>query len=465
MAGKPWRDTPMTLDQTDTRLDDAVALEAAGRVAEARRAYLALLAASPDHPGALTHLGALLFRTGYRTAARGAFARVAAMHPDRPEGHVKLAHLLREEGDLDAASRHYAAALRAAPDLAEAHQGFGNVCFDQGDTARAEHHWHLGYRDHVFTAWPYRGQGTPVRVLLPASVRGGNIQALSLLDQGVFAVTTVAMEFFSPSQPLPPHDVVFNAIGDADLCRPALLAAVGLLGRTRAPVVNPPESVLPTGRVENARRLAAIPGLTVPRTQAFSRATLTPSALREAGFGRPLLLRAPGFHTGQHFVRLDGPEELAGAAAALPGGEVLAIEPVPPSADGLWRKYRAMRVGGTMYPLHLAISPAWKVHYFSAAMAGNAAYRAEEARFLADMPGVLGPRAMAALGAVFDVLGLDYAGIDFALAPDGAAVLFEANATMAVVRPGPEPIWDYRREPGARVVAATIDMLRARARA
>ncbi len=453
----------MMLDETDTRLADAAALEAAGHIAEARLAYLAMLAFVPDHPGALTHLGALLFRSGYRTAARSAFARVAAMHPDRPEGHVKLAHLLREDGDLDAASLHYAAALRAAPDLAEAHQGLGNVSFDQGDTDRAEHHWHLGYRDHVFTTWPYRGQGAPVRVLLLASVRGGNIQALPLLDQGVFAVTTVAMEFFSPSQPLPPHDVVFNAIGDADLCRPALLAATALLARSSAPVVNAPSAVLPTGRAENARRLAAIPGLIVPRTQTLARAMLTLSALAEAGFGWPLLLRAPGFHTGQHFVRLDAPEDLPGAAAALPGGEVLAIECISPSADALWRKYRVMRVGGAMFPLHLAISPAWKVHYFTAAMAGNAAHRAEEARFLADMPGVLGPRAMAALAAVFDVLGLDYAGIDFALAPDGAAVLFEANATMAIVPPGPEPIWDYRREPSARVVAATIDLLRGRA--
>ncbi len=42
-------------------------------------------------------------------------------------------------------------------------------------------------------------------------------------------------------------------------------------------------------------------------------------------------------------------------------------------------------------------------------------HRAEEARFLEDMPGVLGPRAMAALAEIQNVLGLDYAGIDFGL--------------------------------------------------
>ncbi len=42
-------------------------------------------------------------------------------------------------------------------------------------------------------------------------------------------------------------------------------------------------------------------------------------------------------------------------------------------------------------------------------------------------------------------LDLDYAGIDFGLAADGSILLFEANATMAILAPGPESIWDYRR--------------------
>jgi hypothetical protein len=40
---------------------------------------------------------------------------------------------------------------------------------------------------------------------------------------------------------------------------------------------------------------------------------------------------------------------------------------------------------------------------------------------------------------------VEYGGIDFALAPDGAVLLFEANATMALVPPAPGEIWDYRR--------------------
>jgi tetratricopeptide (TPR) repeat protein len=461
-----WGKTPMSNAATaDARLDAAVALEAAGDTAGARCAYLTLLAEAPDHAATLTRLGALLFRTGFRSAARSSFARAAERHPEQPDGHVKLAHLLREDGDPEAARRHYAAALRVAPDLAEAHQGMGNVCLDLGDLPAAERHWRLGYRDHVFATWPYRGAAPPVRVLLLGSVRGGNLPAFPLLDQSVFAVTTVALEYFSVSMDLPPHDVVFNAVGDADLCRRALLAATALLGCTAAPVVNRPDSVLATGRVANAARLAAVPGVVAPRIRLWPRAALlAPGALAEAGFGWPLLLRAPGFHTGRFFVRVDAPEQLASAAAGLPGEAVLAIDYVAPrTADGLSRKYRVMRVDGTLYPLHLAVSRDWKVHYFTAAMAESEAYRAEEAAFLADMPGCLGRRAMAALEGIFGILDLDYAGIDFALTPEGEVVLFEANATMAIVPPNDDPIWDYRRPAIARLVAAARQLVRGRA--
>jgi hypothetical protein len=118
-----------------------------------------------------------------------------------------------------------------------------------------------------------------------------------------------------------------------------------------------------------------------------------------------------------------------------------------------------MFVDGALYPLHLAVSADWKVHYFTADMARNAAFREEERRFLADMPGVLGARAMRALEHVREALGLEYAGVDFALSRDGAVLLFEANATMALVPPGPEEIWDYRRAPIEAVMQAAKRML------
>lgn len=131
--------------------------------------------------------------------------------------------------------------------------------------------------------------------------------------------------------------------------------------------------------------------------------------------------------------------------------------------DGKARKYRVMCIDGQLYPLHLAISESWKVHYFTAEMSGNTSHQAEEAAFLTDMPGTLGPKAMRAIEHIQAALGLDYGGMDFALGREGEILLFEANATMLIKAPGPESEWDYRRGPIGRALDATQSMLRNRA--
>ena len=447
------------------RFEQAAALDAAGQAEAARAAYLGVLAAMPDHAGALNNLGALLGRTGYRSAARTAFSQAAACHPHQPAGHVNLANLLYEDGALDGARDHYEAALVCAPGCAEAHQGLALVFAAQGEPARAARHRRLGWQDRVFTPWRYRGLDPPIRVLLLTSVEGGNIPVRAILDDRIFAVSAVALEFFDHAMPVPAHDVVLNAAGDADAGGQALCAAERLA--TAAPVLNPPAAVRATARLENARRLGEGPGVRTARMALLSRAALDRAALDQtapAGLGFPLLLRSPGFHTGQHFVRAATPGALADAVASLPGPFLLGLEQLSArGADGFCRKYRVMIIGGRLYPLHLAISRDWKVHYFTAAMAEIAAHRAEEERFLADMQTCLGPEACTALAWIAKTLALDYAGIDFALGADRTVLVFEANATMALVPPPAEAVWDYRRPAYATALGAARNLVADRA--
>jgi glutathione synthase/RimK-type ligase-like ATP-grasp enzyme len=324
----------------------------------------------------------------------------------------------------------------------------------------AEAHWQAGFTGHAVVRRRYRGSGPGVPLLLLVSARGGNLATRPWVDDRVFTVTAIYADFHDPAQALPPHALVVNAIGDVDVGRDALACAEAMLAGSSAPVVNPPARVKATGREEQALRLAGIAGVTAPRTVRLKRTAL---AVTEA-FRFPLLLRSPGFHTGQHFVRVDTRDDLSRAAAGLPGDELLAIEWLDARGpDGLARKYRVMIIGGVLYPLHLAISADWKVHYFTAGMAGEAAHRAEDARFLNDMPAVLGQRAMAALSDIGAAMGLDYAGVDFGLAADGSVLLFEANATMAIVPPDQDPMWDYRRAAVAAVQDAARHMLAQRA--
>ncbi len=156
--------------------------------------------------------------------------------------------------------------------------------------------------------------------------------------------------------------------------------------------------------------------------------------------------------------------ELSAVAADLPSDDLLVIEYLDARcADGKTRKYRVMIVNGRIYPMHLAISRQWKVHYFTADMTNSAENRSEDAAFLDNMPTVLGQKAMTALERIAEELNLDYCGIDFGLSPSGAVLLFEANATMVVNMPDSDKRWDYRRPAVAKILTAVSNMILDRA--
>ena len=124
-----------------------------------------------------------------------------------------------------------------------------------------------------------------------------------------------------------------------------------------------------------------------------------------------------------------------------------------------------MIIDRKIYPVHLAISRRWKVHYFKADMADSPENRAQDAAFLDDMPSFVGARGMAALERINAALDLDYCGIDFAVNAAGDILLFEANATMVMVPLSDDRKWDYRRPAFDRIFAAVNTMLVERASA
>ena len=415
----------------------------------AKQAYLDVLRLDPHHCAALTELGALAHASGHVSAAHEAYRQAVQCHPEDKVAHLGFAYLLSEAGDPAAARTHYQAALVTDPDLPQAHQGLARALTELGENAGE--HWRKGFDGHALVRRRYRGAAPAIPLLLLVAAVGGNVPTQHWIDDRDFAVTAVYADFFNIADPLPPHAVLVNGIGDADLCATALANAERIAALSSAPAINPPALIRATGREAIARRLGGIPNVVAPRIAPLS---------GTCGLRFPLLLRAPGFHTGQHFIRVETAETLAAAAASLPHGNPLAIEYLDARGlDGLARKYRVMFIGGRLYPLHLAISADWKVHYFTAAMQANPAFRAEERRFLDDMPAVLGDRAMTALATIQTTLGLDYAGIDFALRPDGSLLLFEANATMAIFPPDADPIWDYRRAAAAAALTAARDLL------
>jgi hypothetical protein len=438
-------------------------------VQEAKDEYVRLLSLEPSHREALNNLGSLLFATRHTAAARIAFAQAVARHPGDPASRVNLGTLLFKTGELAAAREEYEQALLLDPANAQAHVGLSFVLASLGDALGAETHRRAGFEKRFVIPLPYRGTGPGVSVLQLVTTTDGNVRAENFLDDRVFRTFLVVPEFYDAHTPLPAHQLVFNAIGDVEAASDALRAAASVLSVTNAPVINPPSVVMRTSRSEIARRISRIPGVVTAATATVPRELLTgpdaPATLTRHGIGFPLLVRTPGFHTGQHFLRVEHPDSLPAAVAELPGPELIVMQYLDArGADGRSRKYRVMVINGRLYPLHAAISSDWKIHYFTAEMAEHPAHRAEDAAFVSDMARVLGDKAMRALEGIQATLALDYGGIDFGVNSRGEILLFEANATMVVNPPEADERWAYRRPAIERIFRAVEAMLLERAR-
>lgn len=450
-------------DAVDLRFARACLLEELGRRTRARAAYQSVLARDPTHFGALMNLGTMFYLDDRRLEARNLYQYAATHHPSEANAFVNLGNVSAADDPL-AGRRAYERALELEPANATANFGLALLLEAQGDPQAGV------YRKRAFAApivrtTPYRGSGEPARVLVLLGALGGNIITSLLFDDRAVEATSLLVESYRDGMALPAHDAIFNAIGDAERAGDALAIAERIVATSARPALNRPAAVRRTRR-DAIARLNAIPGAIAPQTELLPRASITADALGARGFRFPLLLRAPGYHSGQHFARAETPRDLPHVLAALPGDDLLVIAFLDASGpDGNVRKYRALFVDGAVYPVHLAIASGWKVHYFSANMRDDDANRAEEAAFLGDMTAHLGTRAMTALTAIARSLELDYAGIDFGLAGDGSVLVFEANATMAIYWPDEDERFAYRRAAIARIIDATQRMFSERAAA
>jgi hypothetical protein len=476
MAGRPQTLRSVRIDELDrslardpdaieARLERAGLLREQGAFEEAKRDYLEIIRRRPTDFGALNDFGTLVLKAGYKDAARSLFSEAVRHHPGNPMGHVNLANLLFMIGEYETARSHFEAALQVDPEHIHAHRGMGNLLAATGDEAGAHRHRDNGFKDHFLATLPYRGTEPPVSVLLLVSAAGGNIPTASLLDDQYFQTTVLVTEYHDPKVPLPPHDLIFNSIGDADLSDEGLEAALAVLARSSRPVINHPAAVRKTGRASNVERLRGLPNVVVPRMARLPRRALldseaAASAIVGNGFAFPVLLRAPGFHTGRHFIRAETAEQLAAVAGEFPSDDAWLIEQLDArDGEGMFRKFRVMFVDRKLYPLHLAISQHWKVHYFRADMAQSAENRSKDAAFLDNMASVVGKRGVAALERISAALDLDYGGIDFGMNAHGDILFFEANATMVMVPLALDEKWAYRRPAFANVFAAVHAML------
>ena len=430
----PAPDLPLPRSACDWLLRAGECLDR-GYIENARLALRQADAMAPDEAGIYRGLV-----TGYRAAGlerEAVTAEMAALAYEQQSAamlyNIATSFLMLQRPAP--AERWYRACLRMAPGMAAAHQNLASIMELDGRSEYARHHRDQAYgRQSMFID---ECAGPELTVLVLCTAATGNVPYDWLLPATRYRRIRWVMEYATDAQfaALPEFDCIFNAIGDTDVSAASRDAVQRLLAMTDKPVLNPPDAVEQTSREAMAAMLHEVPDVVAPQAMCLDRAYGAgelANHLRGQGMHAPLLLRPAASHGG-HDLELLGDDAALAHASCSAGSHASAFHQTR-SADGHWRKYRVIFVGGKPYPYHLAIAERWLVHYRSADMLSQQWKRDEELRFLNTPAAVLGWSAMQALRRIGRSLPLDFWGIDFTLQEDGSLLVFEANPTMLVHR-------------------------------
>jgi len=424
----------------DAHFNLGVAYAAQGRWDAAQHSYREALALQPDYVAAHCNLGAVLKALDQPDAALTCYQNALRYAPAHAATLFNLGLLHADAQRPEAARAAYEQALQADPSMVAAHINLAELLEHSGARESAQHHRDIAYRaQNVFID---EAPGAVRTILLLLDARSGNLPYPSLLDPQRNRIIKWVIGYGDTAQidRLPPYDLVFNAIGDADADAATAPLLIEFTDHCGKPLLNRPVAVAATARDRLAALLAGLADVQVAATRRVKRGG---DWQRAPDLPYPILLRPPGSHGGEGVARADDPAELARLAIQGDADLYLSAFHDYRSADGYFRKYRAIFVDRQPYPYHLAIGTHWMVHYATAQMTEYRWKLEEERRFLEQPDIALGTRGMAALRAIGARLDLDYAGVDFSILPNGSVLVFEANATMLAHRET-EPVLRFK---------------------
>ena len=270
---------------------------------------------------------------------------------------------------------------------------------------------------------------------------GGQISTKYWIDKERFHITlgNAANHIFAEAQ-APHFDVLFNAISDIDASPNALMGLEAFIANNGIEnVINRPDALRRTTRDSIARLANASTHLRSGKTQRYSGMalldipTLTTKILSDLRY--PLLVRSVGTHTGSTLSKCDDDRSLREALQGLSKMRDLYVTEFIDVADntGVFHKIRAFYIDGDLYPIHLLRGEHWEVGRRGdrlKLMREQSWMRDDEAHCLNDLPDYLGVTNHTALLGFMAEIGLDFCGVDFAVAPEGKLVIFEANPAM-----------------------------------
>lgn len=464
----------------------ANALVVEQRYAEATAAYAAALALWPAFLGARLNQARLLAAQGLREATVRAHRRILALEPGSPLSWHNFAMwcvALHEIGDAETAARR---STDVGPGYVYGWMALSaivNMDPARGEEARVAAR--RAARHMAPEARPASGSER-CRVLVvdgvgnrPYNFRengqmhvGRDTNCPDCADPATQTTIRVMTEAIDADPSLLAAvgrvDVVFPALGDADLRGPCLDTAERVIAGLGVPAINRPESVRATRRDRNAARFGGRADLVFPATLRLdlARTTAAEAAERiaeEVGF--PVIVRRAATHWGGTMVLHPDRGAARGGLERLGSATAYAIRFVEtPKHRGLSRRLRFHVIDGVPYPVNVHYADDWNVHGDARErlMGPSEELQRAERAFLEDPESAIGSSAMRALSALAREIDLDWYGIDFDVLEDGRPVVFEANAAMALQHRQAEA-FPYLRPALQRIVVATRAMIQDRA--
>ena len=432
-----------------------------GRRAEAIAIFAEAISHHPGDAALLNNLAVTLEESGDTDGALAAYRQAAEIDPTLWPALFGMANQLIKKNDYAGAEALFKKTLELAPDHVPSHMAIYELAQIRGDRSTALMHQAVALTyQQVFT----EPAATPKRSVL-CTMAPGDWQANVPVDLLFDRKTTSWHKFYLlgdrqlQALQLPPHDIIFNAIAEADEAELPLHLCAQLVSQEGKPVINNPVAVLNTNRATMPDLLKDT-GCNVPPTVRLTRAQVQ---AREIPFGVPFVIRPVGSHAGRDLEKIERLEDL-GAYLENASNALYYLTPFIDYSDedGHFRKYRIIVVDGVPYPFHMAISKNWMVHYYNAPMAENAWMRAEEEQWMAEFESIFTLAQQRSLRDMAKALGLDYFGVDCAVGRDGRLLIFEADPGVIVHIGDPIEIYPYKHRHVPRIFTAVERMIDAR---
>ncbi|HTV92263.1 MAG TPA: tetratricopeptide repeat protein [Verrucomicrobiae bacterium] len=378
------------------------------------------------------------------------FPQVAALRQN-------LAQVLYESGDLTGAVAQHRAVLDLEPDNLASNLGLYELLQIAGERDEALRHQRAALRVRRLYSHIAPHEKRSVLCLCMPGDWQANIPVDFLFDHDS---TTVHKLYLVDQHDLVPpnlrYDVVWNIIAESPEALPHLALANHFIRAQSQPALNAPARVITTARPLLDATLANTRARVAP-VAIIDRERLSNAAIP---FAFPIIARPLGSHAGHGLERIGDREGCEPYTRRNPV-ERYFVSPFIDyaSGDGFYRKYRLVYVDGAPYPVHLAISPNWMIHYYNAPMSEHAWMREEEAAFLADPRAAFNGQAFETLVRVGAAVGLEYFGIDCGIDRDGNVLVFEADAAMLVHTSDPIELYPYKHQFVPRIYRAVEALL------